>query len=55
MGIFEKFKKGFQKSASAFTTGLKEVVEHPLITVIAINKDKIYFFIIFLPHNLDTH
>ena len=26
MGIFEKFKKGFQKSASALTTGLKDVI-----------------------------
>ena len=26
MGIFDKFKKGFQKSASAFTSGLKEIV-----------------------------
>ncbi len=26
MGIFDKFKKGFQKSASAFTSGLKEII-----------------------------
>ena len=26
MGIFDKFKKGFQKSASAFSSGLKEVI-----------------------------
>ena len=26
MGIFDKFKKGFQKSASAFSSGLKEIV-----------------------------
>ena len=26
MGIFEKFKKGFQKSASNLTTGLKEII-----------------------------
>ena len=26
MGIFEKFKSGFKKSASAFTTGLREIV-----------------------------
>ncbi len=26
MGIFEKFKSGFKKSASAFTTGLKDIV-----------------------------
>ena len=26
MGIFDKFKKGFQKSASALTSGLKEII-----------------------------
>ena len=26
MGIFDKFKSGFKKSASAFTTGLRDVV-----------------------------
>ena len=26
MGIFEKFKTGFKKSASAFTTGLRDIV-----------------------------
>ena len=26
MGIFDKFKSGFQKSASAFTSGLKDIV-----------------------------
>ena len=26
MGIFEKFKSGFKKSASAFTTGLRDIV-----------------------------
>ncbi len=26
MGIFDKFKKGFQKSASAFSLGLKEII-----------------------------
>ena len=26
MGIFEKFKKGFQKSASSFSLGLKEII-----------------------------
>ena len=26
MGIFDKFKKGFQKSASTFTSGLKEII-----------------------------
>ena len=26
MGIFDKFKIGFQKSASAFTSGLKEII-----------------------------
>ena len=26
MGIFDKFKKGFQKSASAFSVGLKEII-----------------------------
>ena len=26
MGIFNKFKKGFQKSASAFSSGLKEII-----------------------------
>ena len=26
MGIFDKFKKGFQKSASAFSSGLKEII-----------------------------
>ena len=26
MGIFDKFRKGFQKSASAFSSGLKEII-----------------------------
>ena len=26
MGIFDKFKSGFKKSASAFTTGLRNIV-----------------------------
>ncbi len=26
MGIFDKFKKGFQKSAFAFSSGLKEII-----------------------------
>ena len=26
MGIFDKFKSGFQKSASALTSGLKEII-----------------------------
>ena len=26
MGIFDKFKRGFQKSASAFSSGLKEII-----------------------------
>ncbi len=26
MGIFDKFKEGFQKSASAFSSGLKEII-----------------------------
>ena len=26
MGIFDKFKVGFKKSSSAFTTGLKEII-----------------------------
>ena len=26
MGIFDKFKNGFKKSASAFTSGLKEII-----------------------------
>ncbi len=26
MGIFDKFKSGFKKSASAFTTGLRDIV-----------------------------
>ena len=26
MGIFDKFKSGFKKSASAFTSGLKNIV-----------------------------
>ena len=26
MGIFDKFKKGFRKSASAFSSGLKEII-----------------------------
>ncbi len=26
MGIFEKFKLGFKKSASTFTSGLKEII-----------------------------
>ena len=26
MGIFEKFKSGFKKSASAFSTGLRDIV-----------------------------
>ena len=27
MGIFDKFRNGFKKSASAFTTGLKEIIQ----------------------------
>ena len=26
MGIFDKFKKGFQKSASALSSGIKEII-----------------------------
>jgi fused signal recognition particle receptor len=26
MGIFDKFKSGFKKSASALTSGLKEII-----------------------------
>jgi fused signal recognition particle receptor len=26
MGIFDKFRKGFQKSAAAFSSGLKEII-----------------------------
>ena len=26
MGIFDKFKSGFKKSASAFTSGLRDIV-----------------------------
>ena len=26
MGIFDKFKKGFKKSASALSSGLKEII-----------------------------
>ena len=26
MGLFDKFKFGFKKSASAFTSGLKEII-----------------------------
>ena len=26
MGLFDKFKLGFKKSASAFTSGLKEII-----------------------------
>ena len=26
MGIFEKFKLGFKKSASTFTSGLKDII-----------------------------
>ena len=26
MGIFDKFRKGFQKSASAFSSSLKEII-----------------------------
>ena len=26
MGIFDKFKIGFKKSATAFTSGLKEII-----------------------------
>ena len=26
MGIFDKFKNGFKKSASALTSGLKEII-----------------------------
>jgi fused signal recognition particle receptor len=26
MGIFDKFKEGFQKSASALSSGIKEII-----------------------------
>ena len=31
MGIFEKFKFGFKKSASTFTSGLKEINKNKII------------------------
>ena len=44
MGIFDKFKIGFQKSASAFTSGLKEIIVKKEIS--DENLDKIEEFLI---------
>ena len=44
MGIFNKFKIGFQKSASAFTSGLKEIIVKKEIN--DENLDKIEEFLI---------
>ena len=38
MGIFDKFKKGFQKSASAFSSGLKEIIIKREIDDVNLNK-----------------
>ena len=38
MGIFDKFKKGFQKSASAFSSGLKEIIVKKEIDDETLNK-----------------
>ena len=38
MGIFDKFKKGFQKSASAFSSGLKEIIVKKEIDDANLNK-----------------
>ena len=44
MGIFDKFKIGFKKSASAFTSGLKEIIVKKEIN--DENLDKIEEFLI---------
>ena len=38
MGIFDKFRKGFQKSASAFSSGLKEIIIKKEIDDLNLNK-----------------
>ena len=38
MGIFDKFRKGFQKSASAFSSGLKEIIIKKEINDANLNK-----------------
>ena len=42
MGIFEKFKTGFKKSASAFTTGLRDIVVKKEIDDKTLNKIEDY-------------
>ena len=42
MGIFEKFKSGFKKSASAFTTGLRDIVVKKEIDDKTLNKIEDY-------------
>ena len=42
MGIFDKFKIGFQKSASAFTSGLKEIIVKKEINDENLNKIEKY-------------
>jgi len=43
MGIFEKFKTGFKKSASAFTTGLRDIVVKKEIDDKTLNKIEDYY------------
>ena len=42
MGIFDKFKSGFKKSASAFTSGLKDIVVKKEIDDKTLNKIEEY-------------
>ena len=42
MGIFEKFKLGFKKSASTFTSGLKDIITKKEIDDKTLNKVEDY-------------
>ena len=42
MGIFDKFRIGFKKSASAFTSGLKEIIVKKEINDENLNKIEDY-------------
>ena len=41
MGIFEKFKIGFKKSASTFTSGLKDIIIKKKLMIVHLTKLKI--------------
>ena len=46
MGIFDKFKIGFKKSASALTSGLKEIIMKKEIDDKNLDKNKIPIIIL---------